>query len=121
MYLIISVRTIHSHEKRITGMFASVTNVSSDNHNEKFGYLSACGIEEIAFEDVHHTNVITPYATFPIFLVNQTIGSIWYHMNLLGTKMQNKYGSTEAILTNGRRICPLLTWDSKILTLTGFF
>jgi len=112
------VRTLNSFEKKIPGMYASVTNVSNDG-NEKFGYLSACGVQEVSFERVDHKEVITPYGAFPLFLINETIGSIWYHNQLLGTKMQNQFGSTESILINGRRICPLLTWDSKILTLVS--
>lgn len=35
---------------------------------------------------------------------------------LSGPRMQSRYGSTEAINTNGTMISPLTTWDSKITT-----
>jgi len=108
-------RTWNSFEKRIPGMFASVGNVTHPN-GIGVSYLSALGIQELAFEKVVYNHVVTPYATFPVFLANQRIGLIWYHNHLLGSKMQNIFGNTESITVNGDRICPLVTWDSKITT-----
>jgi len=110
-------RAYNSFYKRIPGMFSSVTNVT---HPTKSGYLSACGIQEIAFENVTVKDVVTPYAVYPIFLANQTtIALLHYHNMIVGSKMQNIYGSTESVTIDGKRICPLLTWDSKITTVVA--
>ena len=45
-----------------------------------------------------------------------TAGLCWYNNMLQGRRMQNPYGSTEAINVNGTEISPLVTWDSKITT-----
>ena len=106
------MRTISSFEKKIPGMYASVTNVT----HGKSGYLSAAGVQEVASEKVHHKDVITPYGGYSVLLANKTVGLIWYHNMLGGSKMQNRFGSTEAVTLDGKRICPLTTWDSKITT-----
>lgn len=97
-------------------MYASVGNVTHGTHVNG-GYLSAAGIQEIAFEPVLHRNVITPYSTFPVFLADPVTALVWYHNMLIGSKMQNPYGSTESVTVDGKRICPLVTWDSKITSL----
>jgi hypothetical protein len=93
-------------------MFASVTNVTTPNVFPN--YLSAAGIQEIAFELIQENDVVTPYASFPQFLATkEPSGLIWYHNMLTGPKMQGPYGSTESVNVDGTLISPVLTWDSK--------
>jgi len=99
--------------KNIPGLFASVTDVQSEKLSD---YISATGIPEIAFQPSTTQKVITPYGSFPLFLMNQTIGLIWYDNMLKGPRMQGRFGSTESITVNGSSIAPLTTWDSKITT-----
>lgn len=39
---------------------------------------------------------------------------------MMGNKMQNIYGTTEAIATNGTLVSNCLTWDSKITSVVGY-
>ncbi|EGG13816.1 hypothetical protein DFA_11577 [Cavenderia fasciculata] len=111
-------RTWFSHLKQYPGMFASVNNVT------KFpslypNYMSAAGIQEISFESIECNDVVTPYGSFPLFLVEdlELVGGIaWYYNMISGPAMQNQYGSTESISNQGDEIAPILTWDSKITT-----
>eukprot|EP01102_Stenamoeba_stenopodia_P001672 TRINITY_DN11510_c0_g1_i1.p1 TRINITY_DN11510_c0_g1~~TRINITY_DN11510_c0_g1_i1.p1 ORF type:complete len:553 (+),score=122.93 TRINITY_DN11510_c0_g1_i1:63-1661(+) len=107
-------RTWNSALKNYPGLFASVNDVSSNNSIPD--YLSASGIEEIAFQP--STNrVVTPYASFPVWLAaGDAIGAAWYLTMLQGPRMQGPYGSTEGINTIGTEISPVVTWDSKITT-----
>jgi len=110
-------RTIHSSSNAIPGLYASVNDVS---HNENIpDYLSAAGIQSIAFEQVENVDVITPYGSMATFMVNLGVGLFWYHNILLGPRMQGPFGSTEAININGTLISPLTTWDSKITSLNA--
>ena len=38
-----------------------------------YGYLSATGIQAIAFQPIDQSNVVTAYAAFPIFLVSNDV------------------------------------------------
>jgi hypothetical protein len=104
-------------------MYASVTNVThgiGGKASAAFsGYLSAVGVQEVASEPIVTRDVVTPYGAYSVLLANQTVGLVWYHHLLKVSKMQNIYGSTEAIRTDGKRLCPLLTWDSKITSVVG--
>lgn len=107
----------------IPGMYASVTNVTHNVNGStgNSGYISAAGVQEVASERLTDRNVITPYGSYSLMLANHTMGLIWYHHVLLGSKMQNQYGSTESISLDGKEICPLLTWDSKITTIVAMY
>jgi len=103
---------------RNPGMFASINDVCPAGKPIP-GYISPTGIQEIAFEKVLRRDVITGYATFPMFLVNKAAASVWLHNFLKAPKCQNPYGATEAININGTMISPLTTWDSKMTTVTA--
>jgi hypothetical protein len=111
-------RVHFSREHGYGGLFASVTNVSSPG-NYHPNYVSATGIQEIAFQRVLTNNLVTPYAAFPLLIENITkpFGLAWYASMLKGSKMQNPFGSTEAISIDGTLISPVLTWDSKITSI----
>jgi len=81
--------------------------------------LSACGIQQIAFQPVEHESVVTPYASFPVIMANESIGLAWYLNMLQGPAMQNIYGSTESTNINGSAISPVITWDSKVTTVVA--
>ncbi|CAF0823658.1 unnamed protein product [Didymodactylos carnosus] len=111
-------RTMHSNKNHIPGLYASVAStVPNDTYNVE--YLSACGIQSIASEPVLHMTTITPYASFPVILADETIGLIWYLNMLHGSSMQNVYGSTEATNITGTAISPVITWDSKVTTVVA--
>lgn len=97
------------------GLLASINDVT-DGSQDIPDYISAAGIETIAFQPVSRRDVVTPYGSYGLMLVNQTVGLCWYNNMLQAPRMQSGYGSTEAINVNGTEISPLTTWDSKITT-----
>lgn len=108
-------RTWNSALNYIPGLYASVNDVSKTDVPPD--YISATGIQEIAFQKVLRRDVVTPYATTPLWLAaGDKIGSVWYHLMISGGHMQGPFGSTEAININATAISPVLTWDSKITT-----
>lgn len=85
--------------------------------HEKLFKLNSLKIS--SFKDVEHTDIITPYGSFPVMLADRNIGLMWYLNMLQGTKMQGVHGSTESTNITGTAICPVVTWDSKITTLVS--
>ena len=111
-------RTWDADLSKNPGMFASINDVAPPGKPIP-SYVSAAGIQALAFEPVLRRDVITGYGTYPLFLTDKNIGLLWYHNFLKGPKCQNPYGATEAININGTLISPLTTWDSKITTVTA--
>ncbi|KAK5576401.1 hypothetical protein RB653_007544 [Dictyostelium firmibasis] len=109
-------RTWFSSINQYPGLFASVTNISEPNQNN--GYVSATGISEIAFQQQLTNALVTPYGSFPLFLIDDqpSLGLSWYYTMLIGPSMQNQFGSTESVNIIGTEIAPVITWDSKITT-----
>jgi hypothetical protein len=107
-------RTWNSREKGIPGLYASVTDLSKTP-----GYISATGIQEVAFQKVLRADVITPYAAFPTLIANETIGALWLWNMLRGDRMQGPMGTTEAVSIHGKDISNVVTWDSKMTTVTA--
>jgi len=112
------VRVYHSAQNRIPGLYASVASDAKPG-TYQVDYLSACGIQQIAFQPIEHESVVTPYGSFPVIMANESIGLAWYLNMLHGPAMQNLYGSTEATNINGLAISPVITWDSKITTVVA--
>ncbi|KAJ6636684.1 hypothetical protein Bhyg_15277 [Pseudolycoriella hygida] len=112
------VRVYHSATYGIPGLYASVAS-SAAVGTYAVDYYSACGIQLAASQLVQHHHVVTPYASFPVIMANESIGLAWYLHMLQGSAMQNLYGSTEAINVNGLTISPVITWDSKITTVVA--
>ncbi|KXT07217.1 hypothetical protein AC578_2453 [Pseudocercospora eumusae] len=112
-------RTCNSALLKIPGMYASVNNITDDASAEILGYISNAGIPSISFLPDQELDVITPYATFPTFLVDETVGIVWYWAMLLGKKMQNPYGSTESERVDGKAVSSFVSWDSKITTIVA--
>lgn len=109
------VRTMNAVATDSPGLLASVNDVTNGSQNID-DYISATGVPEVSSQLVARTDVITPYGSYAIMLQNLSVGLCWYNNMLQATRMQNAYGSTEAININGTEICPLVTWDSKITT-----
>ncbi|CAF0990223.1 unnamed protein product [Rotaria sp. Silwood1] len=112
------VRVYHSAQNYIPGLYASVASDAKPG-TYQVDYWSACGIQQIAFQPIEHESVVTPYASFPVIMANESIGLAWYLNMLQGPAMQNMYGSTEATNVNGQSISPVITWDSKITTVVA--
>lgn len=118
-------RSIHSAESGIPGMFASVTDVSSPGEPDKVPkYLSACGIQSIASQQVMHHDVITPYGAYPLMLLGNSTemhgyGLAWYVHMLKGPAMQGPMGSTDSINVKGTAISPVVTWDTKVTSVVA--
>lgn len=110
-------RTAYSNIQGIAGMHASVTDVVTVPGELPSSYISATGIQEIAFQQITDNQIVTPYAAFPTMLADLPVGLAWYLQMLQGPKMQNPFGSTESISVDASAISPVLTWDSKITSL----
>lgn len=111
-------RTWDAALARIPGLFASVTDVSPNGPGvPPPPYASACGVPSLASARVTRRDVVTPYASFPVWQHNASVGGCWYTAMLRGARMQGPLGSTEAIAVNGSLVSPVVTWDSKITTL----
>ena len=69
----------------IPGMYASTTRPSSSVWPSN-GYNDHCGIPEASCcdTDQFEFNIITPYSAYPLFLFNQSIGSVWLWNMLKG-------------------------------------
>lgn len=104
--------------KHSPGLWASV-NGPIDSDNMSFPYYSDCGIGPLAFQNVTHDDVVTPYGAFPLFLASAPHGAAWFHHMILTRKGQNCYGTTEGFNVSGTAISPIVTWDSKITTLVA--
>jgi hypothetical protein len=79
-------------------------------------YYSDCGIDEISFQKIKHTHMVTPYSVFPLFLVSRSHAAVWLHNMLYSPAGQTIYGALEATSIDGKDISPVMTWDSKITT-----
>jgi hypothetical protein len=111
-------RTYYSYINNITGLFASVTGAAtSDSANVP--YLGASGIAELAFQPVQQTTVVTPYAAFPLILLDRGMGLVWYKNMIAAGKGQNCFGSTEGLNITGYDISPFVTWDTKQTTVAA--
>jgi len=108
-------RTWNSFINKVPGLYASVSNYTSGGPVSQ--YISAVGIQQIAFQPIETTTLVTPYGAMPVILADFPTGLVWYFNMLVGSRMQGPYGSTESIATSGTAIAPVLTWDSKITTL----
>jgi len=108
------VRTINSVLNKIPGLYAAASNITTGGPIEQ--YVNAVGIPSIAHEKIKDFDLITPYGCFPVVLANFSVGLVWYHNMLLGSRMQGPFGSTEACNVAGTLIAPVLTWDTKITT-----
>ena len=109
------VRTWHSVDQHISGMYASVTGPARDNI-ENMDYYSDCGVQAVSFNPVGQEMMVTPYSVFPVLLVNRTVGAAWLHNMLYSPSAQCIYGAVEATSIDGKLISPVMTWDSKITT-----
>jgi len=112
-------RTWNSALNKIPGLYASVNDVAKYPSENIPEYLSAAGIQPIAFCPILWKDVVTPYGSWATFLANFSVALVWYDTMLDGPSMQNPYGSTEAAAVNGTEISPVITWDSKITTVLG--
>lgn len=120
-------RLHHSHVHNIAGLYASVTNVTSDPITLPPNYVSACGIAQLAFMHIADNRLITPYGSAPSLIVNRTGGLIWWSNMVRATGMHGPLGSTESAYVpaeqskkksdNDATLCPLVTWDSKATSL----
>ena len=100
-------------QSSLPGFFASVNDVTNGTQ-EIPGYISATGVQAVAFEEVLRRDVVTPYAGYAMLLFDLPTGLCWYNNVLRGPRMQGPFGSIESCKSDGSDICPLVTWDSKI-------
>jgi hypothetical protein len=71
-------------------MFASVNNSTDPTTGQIIGYISNAGIPSISNQTIQELDVITPYSTFPLILLNTVVGLVWWKNIVDGKKMQSK-------------------------------
>eukprot|EP01012_Entosiphon_sulcatum_P042783 TRINITY_DN5687_c0_g1_i1.p1 TRINITY_DN5687_c0_g1~~TRINITY_DN5687_c0_g1_i1.p1 ORF type:complete len:527 (-),score=79.40 TRINITY_DN5687_c0_g1_i1:42-1601(-) len=110
-------RSWNSATKKIAGLYASVNDVTSGSLVIP-SYISAAGVQSIAFEQVDRADVVTGYGSYPLFLFPEAAQAAycWYHRMLVARRGQGPYGSIEGLALNGTMLSPLVTWDTKMTT-----
>jgi hypothetical protein len=117
-------RTHHSVNRDYRGLFATA-NVFCENNSEKEEHVLCYGIDSLS----HHGNIknmmnhalkgdlfAAPYASFPLFMVDDTRAIAWYHSMVSVPDMQTEYGSLESFRINNEQVHDAMTWDGKITT-----
>lgn len=117
-------------------MFASVNNSTYLITEQIIGYISNAGIPSIANQTLQELDVITPYSIFPVTLLDNAVGMVWWKNMADGKKMQSRlhlrwlllawsltasepYGSSESIRVDGTAMSSFVSWDSKITTVNA--
>jgi len=103
----------------LPGGFASAAGTAESDQQDT-GYLSDCGIQQIAFEEVSNRDVITPYAWAALSMASRAHGMAWFHNHLLADRAQTCWGSLESLNRTGSNVAPLGTWDTKITTMVAW-
>jgi len=108
------VRTWHSADNGIPGLFASTTRpVHAPGENA--GYQSALGVPGAGTVAIESQSSVAPYAAFPLALVDKPLFATWLKTMLLAPRMWGPGGMGESSDTAGNGIAPVLTWDGKAL------
>ncbi|EAW07211.1 endo-beta-1,2-glucanase [Aspergillus clavatus NRRL 1] len=113
------VRTCNAVLTNVPGLFASINNITDPATGHVTGYISNTGIPSISFLSKQERDVVTPYGVYPTVLVDKAVGLAWWRNMVVAKKMQNPYGSTEGTRVDGKGVSALVTWDSKITTVTA--
>ena len=66
---------------------------------------------------VSRRTVLTPYAAFPLILVDSAAGLAWYNHMLAMPRVQTPVGSIESFTDTGKAVAPMATWDAKATTI----
>jgi hypothetical protein len=111
-------RTAWSVMQALPGGFASAAGMA-DSDSQDTGYVSACGIQQLAWVEVTNTDILTPYAFAALHMASPPHGLVWYHNILLADRAQTCFGSIEALNRTGTDYAPLGTWDTKITSLVA--
>jgi hypothetical protein len=85
------------------------------------GYCKSVGIQPLAQAPVDVNWTVTPYAAFPMVLVDRSAGLAWYNAMLRAPRMQTIHGAGEAISADGSEVSSALTWDTKALILVALY
>jgi hypothetical protein len=115
------VRTWHSADHRIPGLFASTTKPVR-SPQEPDGYLSALGVgaRSVAKVPVESERVAAPYAAFPLALVDKPLFATWLKTMLEAPRMWGPHGIGESFDIGGDAMAPVLTWDGKALEMLAW-
>jgi hypothetical protein len=121
------VRTWHSADRRIPGLFASTTKPVR-SRDEPGSYLSALGVRAegkggvrgVAKVPVESERVAAPYAAFPLALVDKPMFATWLRTMLEAPRMWGPSGIGESFDVAGDAMAPVLTWDGKALEMLAW-
>jgi hypothetical protein len=109
-------RTIYSAGNGIAGLLASTSRPVDHNRRQDEPdtfYVSAVGIPRLADLRVDHTDIVCPYASFPVLAVSDT-GLAWLLTTLRGPKGVGPLGAAESQSVGGQRIASVKTMDGTV-------
>jgi hypothetical protein len=97
------------------GLLASANDVAAMGSRVPPGYVSAAGVEALAFQGgAYRRDVLAPYGAWMLLLHNASAGACWLRNVLAAPRAQGPLGATEAVAANGSLISPLATWDTTM-------
>lgn len=111
-------RIYHSISRGIAGLYAA-TNGLATSDSQDTGYVSDCGIAEIAFEPVTNVDIVTPYGAMALLLANLSVGQAWLTNHLSAMRGQTCFGAAEALNRTGASWSPMKTWDTSITSVVA--
>jgi len=115
-------RTWDAHLRGLGGMMAAAYRPADDGGNEV--YMDTLGIQSISYgysEPAKKDLVVTPYAAFPLVLVDRGLGLAWHRATIARPNMQSPLGtveSSQAFPVGGGepQVAAMHSWDTKVST-----
>jgi len=115
------VRTQHSARHHFSGLFAPTHEPIATEDVPKSGlqYVNSNGVPGVSALPVRKGKpIFTPYAAFPLALVDDRLFTGWLKSMVDRPGMFGPYGIGESYSEDGRT-APLLTWDGKALPMVA--
>jgi len=115
------VRTQYSARNHFSGLFAPTHQPIATENAPKKGlqYVNSSGVPGVSALPVREgTPIFTPYAAFPLALVDERLFTGWLKSMVDRPGMLGPYGIGESYSENGNT-APLLTWDGKALPMVA--
>jgi hypothetical protein len=120
-------RTRYSLITGVPGLVAAANEPMPDDHKNKprpgcpGGYCKAVGVAPLAQAPILVNWTTSPYAAFPLTLVDPAAGLSWYNSMLRTPRMQTMHGGGESASTDGQEVSTALTWDTKTTMLIAMY
>jgi len=114
-----AARTMDGRCGRLPGLLASCADLAHVGAPAPAGYVSAAGVPSVASQPVLRRDLVTPYGSLTLAMVDPAVAACWVRQTMAGPRATGPLGATAAVAVNGSMIAPIVTWDSKISLLIG--